>query len=100
MPAWFLASHDGRTHGHLIPARNRTNAGMGLVLVRGTQPYLVMRQKDRRDPETVDAVSGSVEVRRWGRMPKRASWLKVAVMIVLDWRFLVALAALLRVLLR
>jgi hypothetical protein len=45
------------------------------------------------------AVSGSVDVRRWGSMPRNEPrWLKV-VRIVLDWRFLVGLAALARVLL-
>ena len=50
------------------------------------------------------AISGSGKVRSgvrsWGGMPKRANWLTVAISVVLDWRFLVALAVLLRALFR
>jgi len=57
--------------------------------------------KDRRDPGAVDAVPGSVDVRRWGEMPKlEPLWLKVVIRVVLDWRFLMALAVLARVLLK
>jgi hypothetical protein len=48
----------------------------------------------------VDAVPGSVDVRRWGRMPEREpQWLTVVIKVALDWRFLVAVAILVRVLL-
>jgi hypothetical protein len=61
----------------------------------------VLGQKDRRDPEAVDAVSGSVDVRRWGGMPKpEPRWLTVVVRVALDWRFLIAVAILIRVLLK
>jgi hypothetical protein len=46
------------------------------------------------------AASGPADVRRWGGMPgKEPSWLQVVIKIVLDWRFLMALAVLIRVLL-
>jgi hypothetical protein len=45
--------------------------------------------------------SGPTDVRRWARMPRREpNWLKVAISVVLDWRFLIALAVLVRVLLK
>ena len=60
----------------------------------------VLGQKDRRDPGAGDTVPGSVDVRRWGGMPKlEPRWLKVVIRIALDWRFLIALAVLIRVLL-
>ena len=47
-----------------------------------------------------EAASGPTDVRRWGGMPKKEPlWLQVVIRVVLDWRFLVALAVLIRVLL-
>jgi hypothetical protein len=47
------------------------------------------------------ATYGPAEVRRWGQMPRKepGDWLTVAVRIVLDWRFLIAVAVVLRILL-
>jgi hypothetical protein len=43
-----------------------------------------------------------VGVRRWGLMPTKdpPSWISVAIKVVLDWRFLIALAVLVRTLLK
>jgi hypothetical protein len=44
---------------------------------------------------------GPTGVRRWGRMPKpEPRWLTVVVRVALDWRFLIAVAVLIRVLLK
>jgi hypothetical protein len=45
--------------------------------------------------------TGPADVRRWGGMPKpEPRWLTVVVRVALDWRFLIAVAILIRVLLR
>jgi hypothetical protein len=48
----------------------------------------------------LEASLGPTDVRRWGGMPKpEPKWLTVAVRVALDWRFLIAVAILIRVLL-
>ena len=43
---------------------------------------------------------GSVDVRRWDGMPKpEPRWLTVVIKVALDWRFLIAVVVLIRVLL-
>jgi hypothetical protein len=44
---------------------------------------------------------GSPDVRRWGRMPRKEprDWLQVAITVAVDWRFVMVLAILIRVLL-
>jgi hypothetical protein len=70
--------------------------------IDGSQPYTVNTlYRDRRIPKSVEASFGMVGVRRWGLMPTKdpPSWISVVVKIALDWRFLIALAILARVLL-